>query len=204
MSSLAQVFTPFPCYQPQIFATNQDYASSLCPLHVPQPDFDMHQDYQLHSLPLSGCIKSEPFPASTGSNFPTSSSSAYPVPSASHYPRSSISSSNGTSYLFSPRPRPDLSPSTPPLLPSQQEPQALHQKKTAMANLNSITTPMQPNYISKLSTYLAEMVVYLWYSHPQSRRAPTFPKPSTTFTRFCNDVLMTSRPNFVSSMPPSL
>lgn len=51
--------------------------------------------------------------------------------------------------------------------------------------------PMQPNYISQLATYLAEMVAYLWFSPPKQHKA-SFPKPSSGFMRFCNDILMTS------------
>lgn len=49
--------------------------------------------------------------------------------------------------------------------------------------------------VSQLATYLAEMVVYLWFSPPKHTRrsaSVNFPKPSSSFTRFCNDVLVTS------------
>ena len=52
--------------------------------------------------------------------------------------------------------------------------------------------PMQPGYMSQLATYMAEMVVYLWFSPPKQRRAPAFAKPSSSFRRFCQDLLMTS------------
>lgn len=56
----------------------------------------------------------------------------------------------------------------------------------------STTVPViTPGCISQLATYLAEMVVYLWFSPPQ-KRAPTFPKPTSAFARFCNDILTTS------------
>lgn len=54
---------------------------------------------------------------------------------------------------------------------------------------------MQPSYVSQLATYLSEMVVYLWFTPPSAKRSLTFPKPSIAFSRFCNDILLTSRPN---------
>ncbi|KAK9900251.1 hypothetical protein P389DRAFT_207787 [Cystobasidium minutum MCA 4210] len=51
---------------------------------------------------------------------------------------------------------------------------------------------MQPGCISRLAQYLAEMVVYLWFS-PPGKRAPTFPRPTLSFSRFCNDILTTTQ-----------
>lgn len=59
--------------------------------------------------------------------------------------------------------------------------------------------PMQPGYMSQLATYMAEMVVYLWFSPPKQRRAPAFAKPSSSFRRFCQDLLMTSESSGNSS-----
>jgi len=62
---------------------------------------------------------------------------------------------------------------------------------------NASTAPnaplvITPACISQLATYLAEMMVYLWFSPPQ-KRLPTFPKPTSAFARFCNDILTTSK-----------
>lgn len=55
----------------------------------------------------------------------------------------------------------------------------------------TVPAVMQPGCISQLATYLAEMIVYLWFS-PPLKRAPIFPKPTGAFARFCNDILTTS------------
>lgn len=60
----------------------------------------------------------------------------------------------------------------------------------------TIPAVMQPGCISQLATYLAEMIVYLWFS-PPLKRAPIFPRPTGAFARFCNDILTTSEYHFL-------
>lgn len=69
-----------------------------------------------------------------------------------------------------------------PLLPTMEA------KTASSATAALVVTPA---CISQLATYLAEMMVYLWFSPPQ-KRLPTFPKPTSAFARFCNDILTTS------------
>lgn len=119
--------------------------------------------------------------------------------------RSSVSSSD--SHLFSPKfgmEAPKYSPTTPPYASSafqdaavrsmqvNQAPAEIKRQHSAHPVTTSPIPPMQPGFISQLAGYMADMVVYLWYSPPNQKRAPTFPKPTDLFAGFCHDVLMTS------------
>lgn len=134
-----------------------------------------------------------------------------------HSSRSSVSSSD--SHLFSPKQAvgaPQYSPCTPPY-PSIVQPiasnpmQSFERSHYATEDVkpkikregsaeplhrHPVTTqpiaPMPPGFVSSLASYLADMVVYLWYSPPGHKRAPAFPKPTTLFAGFCQDVLTTS------------
>lgn len=129
---------------------------------------------------------------------------------AYHYPRSSISSTG--SHLFSPKLRTEyLSPATPPLHVAAQgssssmghvghEGASYSSAHTVSPMLTDNTpkkpapaAPMPPGYVSRLSVYLAEMIVYLWYSPPKHKPSMPFPKPSTGFLKFCHDTLVTSQ-----------
>lgn len=80
-------------------------------------------------------------------------------------------------------------PSQIPILPNMQ---VTAGSSTQNSSFNPSFLAVTPACISQLATYLAEMMVYLWFSPPQ-KRAPTFPKPTSAFARFCNDILTTSK-----------
>lgn len=75
-----------------------------------------------------------------------------------------------------------------PILPKME---GTNEPSTSRTSSKSSMLVVTPACISQLATYLAEMIVYLWFSPPQ-KRAPTFPKPTSAFARFCNDILTTS------------
>lgn len=150
------------------------------------------------------------YPAAPEQTRPDAVPSSLAPGTLNHYSsRSSISSSD--SHLFSPKQGsgpPLYSPATPPHVsvayrvktemdhPNNPSTSIASQKVKSGAKHQTIemapSVPMQPGFISQLATYMADMVVYLWYSEPKQRKAPVFPKPTALFAGFCHDVLMTS------------
>lgn len=187
-----------PCTPGSIISTESTTSSSSClpPIESRALPSTHQQAYDQHSTQTTQYAQPQQ-QQQLYSNLSAKESSN------SHCSRSSISSSS--TYAFSPSfDGGEESPTTPPSLAtphlqSQQRPETTYspREKRRPASKHTMATtpipPMQPSYISQLASYLAEMVVYLWFTPPrQGQRAPTFPKPAIGFTRFCNDVLMTS------------